>query len=154
MQCKKCLEEKENDDFYASNANTCKECIKQRTKQNRQNKIEYYRLYDRERANLPHRVKARSDYYKTDNYKRSHFLANKKYLSKNPEIYSAHIMVDNAIRNGSLKRKPCLICGNIAEAHHFDYSLPLNVIWLCNEHHKNAHKIENEIKRQRKSLKS
>ena len=31
-------------------------------------------------------------------------------------------------------------CGKIGEAHHPDYSKPLDVIWLCSEHHAQVHK--------------
>lgn len=111
--------------------------------------IEYYREYDRNRSQLEHRVLSRKNYQKTDNYKQSSAKAIAKFQKSNPEIRRAHILVNNAIRDGKLKTKPCLICGEKAEAHHFDYSLPLNVIWLCGIHHKNTHKIENEIKRQK-----
>lgn len=55
----------------------------------------------------------------------------------------------SCIKLGLLKKQPCLICGNErSEAHHFDYGLPENVIWLCDQHHKEAHKIDKEINRQ------
>jgi hypothetical protein len=34
---------------------------------------------------------------------------------------------------------PCLLCGEKAEAHHTDYDMLLDVIWLCPAHHKQAH---------------
>lgn len=40
-----------------------------------------------------------------------------------------------------LDRKPCVICGNAkVEAHHPDYSKPLDVIWLCKKHHGEIHR--------------
>lgn len=42
--------------------------------------------------------------------------------------------VRTAIRNGSIKRKPCQVCGERAEAHHEDYRKPLKIIWLCHKH--------------------
>lgn len=40
-----------------------------------------------------------------------------------------------------LKRKPCEECGNIfSQAHHHDYSKPLDVKWLCTEHHGLEHR--------------
>ena len=39
-----------------------------------------------------------------------------------------------------LERMPCEICGDsIVEAHHDDYSKPLEVRWLCQSHHKQWH---------------
>lgn len=45
-----------------------------------------------------------------------------------------------AIANGDLVRGPCEVCGrSIAEAHHDDYSKPLDVRWLCPHHHRQHH---------------
>lgn len=44
-----------------------------------------------------------------------------------------------AIKKGILKRGDCEICGSRgAEGHHFNYSKPLLVTWLCPVHHKKA----------------
>ena len=43
--------------------------------------------------------------------------------------------VRNAIRKGELKKQPCIVCGAEAEAHHPDYTKPLDVDWLCRKHH-------------------
>lgn len=52
--------------------------------------------------------------------------------------------VFKAIKKGILKRQPCFICDNpLVEAHHPDYSKPLEVIWLCIPHHKEADRILN-----------
>jgi len=49
--------------------------------------------------------------------------------------------VGNAIRDGRLNRGPCEVCGSreSVEGHHEDYSKPLDVRWLCREHHKALH---------------
>lgn len=42
----------------------------------------------------------------------------------------------------SLTRKPCEICGAAkSEAHHGDYSKPLDVTWLCRDHHAAWHRL-------------
>lgn len=58
---------------------------------------------------------------------------------RNPEKYKAQKMVFVAVRNGTLKRYPCDVCGNPkSEAHHEDYSKPLEVDWYCKKHHGEA----------------
>ncbi len=48
-------------------------------------------------------------------------------------------MALNAIQAGRLVRQPCQECGEVrSEAHHEDYSKPLEVIWLCKPHHREA----------------
>ncbi len=40
------------------------------------------------------------------------------------------------LKRGKIIKEPCLICGSEnVEAHHEDYNKPLEVIWLCREHH-------------------
>lgn len=60
----------------------------------------------------------------------------KKYRIKHPQVDNARIRVYIAIRNKTLRKTPCIECGNTkSEAHHEDYSKPLEVIWLCKKHH-------------------
>jgi hypothetical protein len=56
-----------------------------------------------------------------------------------PERKNAHSKVYRAMKNGVLVRQPCFICGDKSEAHHPDYSRPLDVVWLCPPHHRQAH---------------
>lgn len=44
------------------------------------------------------------------------------------------------LRRGKIKAQPCVSCGAKAQAHHPDYSKPLDVIWLCRKHHLELHK--------------
>jgi hypothetical protein len=69
------------------------------------------------------------------------------YKANNPEKRKAQDAVKIAIRNGTLIRKPCEVCGKIkVDAHHDDYSKPLEVRWLCRSHHKDHHyKIQSLI---------
>lgn len=57
----------------------------------------------------------------------------------------------DAIRQGKIKRQPCEICQEPdAQGHHFDYSKPLEVRWLCPKHHREEHLFEpwqNEMRR-------
>jgi len=47
---------------------------------------------------------------------------------------------------GELKRQPCEVCGTTkkVEAHHLDYENPLDVNWLCFEHHRDWHQKNNK----------
>lgn len=53
----------------------------------------------------------------------------------------ARSKVTFAIKSGSLTRERCEepICLEMGEAHHDDYSKPLEVRWLCKTHHEFAH---------------
>ena len=63
-----------------------------------------------------------------------------KWTKKNPEKVKAQVMVRKAIKDGSMKRLPCEICGKIkTHAHHPNYKKPLLVRWLCSVHHKAEH---------------
>lgn len=58
-----------------------------------------------------------------------------------PQVTRAHRIVYESIRKGELMRGPCVICGNEkADAHHEDYSKPLDVRWLCRYHHLQHHR--------------
>lgn len=48
--------------------------------------------------------------------------------------------VASAVRRGKLTPQPCEVCGaSPTEAHHDDYSKPLDVRWLCEPHHEKEH---------------
>lgn len=48
--------------------------------------------------------------------------------------------LNHAVRDGKLDRLPCVICGDEkSEAHHEDYTKPLDVVWLCDSHHHKVH---------------
>ena len=149
--CNTCGKKKTESEFYkraASKdglASKCKECQKE---------------YDKERANAPHRVKAREDYAKTDrgikarerararwanNNREKIYESTKLYREKNPKKCRAHGKVAYELKMGNLTPKPCEVCGaEKAVAHHDDYSKPLDVRWLCQAHHKQWHRDNGE----------
>jgi hypothetical protein len=126
--CSKCRASKPLTDFYLKDkaagrfSGQCKKCDMEHVKAHRADHLEYYRNIDKNRAMLPHRVAARD-----------------KWASQYPERFIARHIVKNAIKAKRLTKQPCLICGNKAQAHHPDYSAPLEVVWLCDPHHKQAH---------------
>ena len=61
---------------------------------------------------------------------------NRQTMAKYPERYLARSILRSAVETGKLIRQPCEVCGNPkVEAHHPDYSKPLEVRWLCHQHH-------------------
>lgn len=171
--CFKCQIEKQLSEFYKHSAmtdghlNKCKECAKKDSKERIQKNYEKVIAYDKQRANLPHRVEQRKNYrkrpevkeqakkrsrtYATEGrkyYKREHYLNNKERYKKAtisrrkkfPYLKPAYIAVQIAVNNGSLKKENCVVCGNIkSQAHHEDYTKPLDVVWYCKRHHMDRH---------------
>lgn len=131
-------------EFYRQSSGTikrdCKECWKAYVKANRMVRTEQYREYERSRANAPHRVEARKAYAQTPEGKAAGNRAKRAFIERNPLKRAAHVMVGNALRDGRLVRQPCEACGECAQAHHDDYSKPLEVRWLCTTHHAEWHK--------------
>lgn len=142
--CVKCNQEKEHTEFYFGDK-TCKVCRRAMAKANREAKLDYYREKDKARANNPDRVAARKAYAKTEAGKAAHARATAKYRELNPIKRGVHVMVGNAIRDGKLVKQPCEVCGcKKVHAHHTDYANPLDVMWLCTEHHEQWHKENGE----------
>lgn len=52
----------------------------------------------------------------------------------------AQAVLRAALRKGEVKRGCCEFCGSLrVDGHHADYSLPLQVTWLCRKHHQKLH---------------
>ena len=73
------------------------------------------------------------------NHPKKRYQLTENYRKKYPERIRAQGRINDGIRYGKLKRKPCIVCNSKAHAHHPDYSKPLDVIWLCPRHHKLEH---------------
>ena len=144
-QCRTCGESKPLMDFY-SNTNgsldcDCKPCRCAKVRANRLVRVEQYRDYERGRANLPHRVALREAYAATPEGKAKGSRAKRAYIERNPIKRAAVTAVGNAIRDGRIARQPCEVCGATkAQAHHDDYGKPLDVRWLCANHHTEWHR--------------
>lgn len=93
-------------------------------------------------------VKSRSQlkYGKDNHFHRGGSFADEK----------AHSITEKAIARGTLIPEPCEVCGttgvmadgrNKIQAHHDDYNKPLDVRWLCQEHHHEWHKSNQPIRR-------
>ncbi len=73
---------------------------------------------------------------------RDNAARSKSYAKNNPEKVAAHNAVYRAVQAGHLTPGGCEKCGASAEAHHDDYSKPLEVRWLCRRHHREHHLLE------------
>jgi hypothetical protein len=147
MICRKCEIEKPESEFYRG-CKKCKECTCKDVRANRVARADYYREYERGRANLPHRVEARNIYSKTESGHLSHNRAKIAWTQRNPVKRTAVNSVNNAVRSGKLiKPQNCQSCGKSncrIHGHHDDYSMELNVRWLCDQCHRNWHKEHGE----------
>ena len=141
--CIKCLLEKSFTDFYRCGGNllsSCKDCHRQYVR-NRPNarfsarssgsSIQIGRIrcadreYQRKRRKLNPVAKAEM---------------NKVYREANPQKIKAHQILNSHLKSGRIAKCPCEICNIVpAQAHHPDYSRPLDVRWLCPSHHKLEH---------------
>lgn len=92
-------------------------------------------------ADYEHSLAHRRAYQKTESGKAAHTAANKAYRQRNKKKLAAHNAVRKAILRNGLTPDPCWACGEKAEAHHPDYDRPLDVVWLCQMHHKQAHEV-------------
>lgn len=125
--CKACGVTKPLDGFYRHPKNadghlgSCKDCTKERVRRHRRAN-EHVRAYDRARGS------------------RTNVGNLQAYRTRHPDAYRAHNAVSNALRDGKLKREPCLFCDEVrVHGHHRDYSEPLKVIWLCAKCHHRLH---------------
>ena len=127
-QCFRCKQEKDKSEFYAHPEmkdgllGKCKECTKLDVKTNYALRREQYSQYEHKR-----------------NKKRRKYMQSlqKKRRKLHPEKQKAHNLVSNSIRDGKLIRLPCMYCNNPkSQAHHEDYSKPLEIEWLCFKCHR------------------
>ena len=64
----------------------------------------------------------------------------KRWNNSHREARRAHALVSKAVRDGTLRRGKCEVCGSLrVEAHHDDYNQPLVIRWLCRAHHQQHH---------------
>lgn len=122
-RCFKCGEVKPLDEFYRhkqmadGHLNKCKECTKSDVKKHRDAHPE---------SDLKTRLKA---------------------CEKNPTKKNANMAVDAAIRSGVLEKPGrCQGCGRSGKdtrlgSHHYDYTKPLDVVWVCAACHKPMDRI-------------
>lgn len=131
--CTRCGEIKDEFMFQVRRASpdgltaACKACLKK---------------YDDGRNSLPHRVKARMEYQKTQVGIAASSAAKARWRDRNKDRRAVHTLLGNAVKYGKIKKMPCEKCGSTVRihGHHEDYSKPLDVKWLCAKHHAEIHK--------------
>lgn len=111
----------------------CKSCSSEKSKK-------YY---------LGNEVKVKSvvsAWTKTEKGRESRKASTYKWVENNRVKSRAHDAVARAIKSGKLKQYTCESCEDPkSQAHHEDYSKPLEVVWLCSKCHTQRHKeIDNE----------
>lgn len=154
--CKKCGKEKPINDFYKhkemsdGHLNFCKECVKAREAKYRLSHIEHIREYDRNRPNAKERGQKQRIKVKQNSTKYKRYCELKNIWAKlNKFKRNAHSKVLRAIKSGILIRPTyCQICGKDnckIEGHHYDYSKPLDIIWVCTECHGKLHRKYNKL---------
>lgn len=68
---------------------------------------------------------------------------NRTWQDKHPEKRKAHKVVERALASGRLLKLPCQVCKEPqSQAHHYDYSRPLAVTWLCQSCHSATHRMD------------
>lgn len=76
-----------------------------------------------------------------------------KYRTLNAPKVAAKNQVWSHLLTGRIKKMPCEVCGHEkSDAHHDDYSRPLDVRWLCRKHHRLWHVENGEGKNGRSEL--
>lgn len=151
-KCFKCGEVKDISEFYKhkemsdGHLNKCKECTKKDVRSHRAENIERIRAYDRERGATKARIE------KNKAYQRNHRKEITKYKiewrKRNKDKANAYRCVSYHVKAGNIKREACGVCGcEKTQAHHEDYSKPLEIVWLCEKCHKALHRKKREEKR-------
>ena len=161
--CFKCNKEKSLSDFYLKRGKPrtyCKQCHsaqgKAHYKKNKElrnqqmrdhykNNTEQYQKkhaeYRRSEKGRAASRKATEKFMASDKGKESLKASAKEWASSNTEKRKAHWKVKDAIRKGTMIRQACVVCGDVkSHGHHEDYGKPLEVVWLCVEHHKKLHR--------------
>lgn len=155
--CFKCNRELPRSEFYAHPQmgdgllGKCKECTRADTAKREERLMSDPELAEKERER--HRRKSKKSREQgmvkreTTEEARERTKTHRKLY---PHKYKARQMVGNRIRDGKLFRQSCMVCGKKAQAHHDDYTKPLDVMWLCPKHHGERHVELNRLARQQK----
>ena len=131
--CFKCQVEQPITEFYRharmsdGHLNKCKTCARRDVAENYRARRSYYQEYERQR-------------FQREERKAQAKASRRRRRQRHPEKERARLKTRRAIARGILQRQPCEVCGDTqVQAHHVDYSQPLQVQWLCFKHHRQQH---------------
>lgn len=154
--CNQCEKELSLESFHRDRTSSdgrqgkCKDCKRTVNAKYAQEHAAYFQTYQKERSLNPEVAKGRKEYLrgyrttysKTEQAKRLKYENTKRARLAHPEHAAAREAVRRAIKSGRLTKQPCHICGDEkVEAHHPDYSRPIDVVWLCRDHHEEVHQM-------------
>lgn len=96
------------------------------------------KLSPRDYEFLEAHITQKTELVKTEEQKKERIIEMMKEASRKYTKYAKKL--------GIIQKTPCEVCGDErSQAHHQDYSKPLEIKWLCQKHHKEEHK-KNPIK--------
>ena len=103
---------------------------------------EYFRKY---RARNAEKLRAYNREYNKQWRKDNGYHNEINSKDRYPEKEHARRMLRYAVKSGDVVKLVCQQCQSVkSQAHHLDYSKPLDVIWLCALCHRKLHKtVEN-----------
>lgn len=167
--CKKCGQSKALDEFYKSKLSRCKACVKADHKAYRateagkasvaasrkrwdKNNPDHKKRWAKENASKvrkagrewARRNPEASKRWQVENPEKA-AKAKANWRKGNPKKYRAHIAINNAVKLGKVQKpSTCQSCkkdipSRRLQAHHDDYSKPLDVRWLCAPCHNQWH---------------
>ena len=131
----------------------CRPCVKIKNKKYRTNNKEKLKLYEDgrylKRAVDPEYLrKSKLQQRKwVENNRDKHTARKLRWRDANRLKTKAHTAVKDALRRGKLIRLPCIQCQSTInlEAHHEDYTKPLDIIWMCRPCHVKFHTKREQI---------
>ena len=128
--CRVCGETKPISEYYKHGkwlSRMCKECDKEESKR-------YIKKYREEHPGC-----RKEEHHKYSIKHREELLQKQRARrAKNPQQMRAQSLLNSYILRGKIEKpKVCQVCGKEGrvEAHHSDYSKPLDVIWCCKSCH-------------------
>lgn len=128
-----------NADGLQSQCSECRRALGAEYRKRNKNKVKYANARWKRNNRESNRIKVR-EWIAKNRDKRIEY--NKRRAVEFPERFSATKKICRLINRGRIERGGCKICGKPkAEAHHFDYSTPLRVVWLCSAHHRAWHRL-------------